>query len=71
MQEKLVFWNVTLGMGNFQIAMLDIAIKFGKAWRFANGLCESGRQFRDRSFKGTKPTPGLEGITWPTYVTIK
>lgn len=26
MQEKLIFWNVTLGMGNFQIAMLDIQL---------------------------------------------
>lgn len=67
----MIFWNVTLGLANFQIATLDIVIKFGKAWRFANGLCESGRQLRDRSFKGPRPTPGLEGILRPTYVTIK
>lgn len=37
-QKKSIFWNVMLEMSNFQIAMLDIAIKFGKAWRSAKRL---------------------------------
>lgn len=36
--EKFNFWSEMLGMGNFEITMLDIVIKFGKAWRFVKRL---------------------------------
>lgn len=58
----LIFWNVMLGMGNSQIAMLDIVIKGGRPGNL---------QLKDRSFKGPGPTPGITGIPRPTYVIIK